>query len=149
MLSPVFSSPKTTEIDPNKDDLLIVRADGFYSQFTRADNEAALRIYEAVLADDPENAKALAGLSNAIAQRVIRYQGPGSDGDLGRRSLTEALESGWLDQPEAKSRLQRSISLPKRRPNTTRSIHAHGARSGSHIPPIRTTKRLNALTKEP
>ena len=111
IFSPVFSSPKTAEIDPNKDDLLIVRADGFYSQFTRADNEAALRIYEAVLADDPENAKALAGLSNAIAQRVIRYQGPGSDGDLGRRSLTEALESGWLDQAEAKSRLQRSISL--------------------------------------
>jgi len=111
MLSPVSSSPKTTEIDPNIDDLLIIRADGFYSQFTRADNEAALRIYEAVLADDPENAKALAGLSNAIAQRVIRYQGPGSDGDLGRRSLTEALESGWLDQAEAKSRLQRSIAL--------------------------------------
>lgn len=125
-----FSSPSTSEIDLNKDDLLMVRADGFYSQYTRSDNEAALRIYETVLADDPENAKALAGLSNAIAQRVIRYQGPGSEGDLGRRSLTEALESGWLDQAEAKDRIQRSITLARKAteldPQHTRALRALG-----------------------
>ena len=127
----LLSSPTPeTKIDPNKDDLLIVRADGFYSQYTRSDNEAALRIYEAILADDPENAKALAGLSNAIAQRVIRYQGSGSDGEQGRQSLTEALESGWLDQPDAKSRLERSIALAREAteidPRHTRAWRALG-----------------------
>ena len=123
-------SPSVAEVDLNKDDLLIVRADGFYSQFTRSDNEAALRIYEAILADDPENAKALAGLSNAIAQRVIRYEGPGSQGEQGRQSLTEALESGWLDQAEAKDRLNRSVSLAReateRDPVHTRAWRALG-----------------------
>ena len=111
VLTERLTAPGAPEVNLNKDDLLIVRADGFYSQYTRADNESALRIYESVLADDPENAKALAGLSNAIAQRVIRYQGPGSEGELGRRSLTEALESGWLDQSEAQDQLERSIAL--------------------------------------
>lgn len=130
VLTERLTAPRTPEMDLNKDDVLIVRADGFYSQFTRADNEAALRIYEAVLADDPENAKALAGLSNAIAQRVIRYQGPGSEGELGRRSLTEALESGWLNQSEAKERLERSIALAEKAtefdPQHTRAWRALG-----------------------
>ena len=130
VLNPWFSAQNKTTIDLAKDDLLIVRADGFYSQYTRSDNEAATRIYEAVLADDPENAKALAGLSNAIAQRVIRYEGLGSDGDLGRRSLTAALESGWLNQPAAQDRLQRSIVLARKAaqldPRHTRAWRALG-----------------------
>lgn len=90
---------------------LLSRADGFYSQYTRSNNEAALRLYETVLTNDPENAGAMAGLSNALAQNVIRYQGPNSDGEYGRRSLTEALQSGWLDTAEAKTNLARSIDL--------------------------------------
>ncbi|WP_306250343.1 winged helix-turn-helix domain-containing protein [Parvularcula sp. IMCC14364] len=88
----------------------LVRADDFYSQFTRADNEAALRLYEAVLDEDPKNAAALAGLSNALAQRVIRYQGPGSE-QIRRGSLTAALESGWLENETALAELGRIVAL--------------------------------------
>ena len=148
------STPSQAELDIKKDDLLIVRADGFYSQFTRSDNEAALRIYEAVLADEPENAKALAGLSNAIAQRVIRYQGPGSDGEQGRRSLTEALESGWLDQPEARDQLDRSIRLAEQAiefdPRHTRAWRALGlAQSAAQDFPTAQRSYERALVIDP
>ena len=88
----------------------ITRADDFYSQFTRTDNLAAERLYIAVLDEDPKNAAALAGLSNTIAQKVIRYQGVGSDG-TGRRSLTEALSSGWLEDIAAQEQLDRAVAL--------------------------------------
>lgn len=148
------SSQPNAELDLNKDDLLIVRADGFYSQFTRSDNEAALRIYEAVLADEPENAKALAGLSNAIAQRVIRYQGPGSEGELGRRSLTEALESGWLNQTDATNQIQRSIELARKAteldPRHTRAWRALGlAQSAAQDYPSAERSYERALVIDP
>lgn len=101
------SSNKSNEGD---EEPRIIRADGFYSQYTRTDNEAALQLYESVLKDKPDDAAALAGLANALTQRQIRYEGPGSDGD-GRQSLSEALESGWLEKPEAKAALMRASAL--------------------------------------
>lgn len=91
----------------------LTRADGFYFQFTRTDNEAALRLYEGVLEEDPDNAAALAGLANTLTQRLIRYQGADGEG-AGRTSLTEALESGWLDTPEARAGLERAAALARR-----------------------------------
>jgi transcriptional activator of cad operon len=108
-LGPGASKPSAT--DPENG--WLARADGFYSQYTRTDNEAALRLYEAVLDDEPRNAAALAGLSNALTQRVIRYQGPeGNDAERG--SLTEAIESGWLNTSEANATLRRAVDLARR-----------------------------------
>ena len=90
----------------------LARADGFYSQYTRDDNEAAFLLYESILEDQPENAAALAGLSNALTQKLIRYSGPGSDGP-GRRSLTEALASGWLDSTDAIATAERAVELAR------------------------------------
>lgn len=92
---------------------VIARADGFYFQFTRRDNEAALRLYTQVLDREPDNAPALAGLANALTQRQIRYQGPGSQGD-GRQTLTQALQSGWLDSETAMAGLERAVALARR-----------------------------------
>ncbi len=88
------------------------RADGFYNQFNRTDNEAALRLYDNILSADPENAAALAGYANALTQRVIRYEGTASQG-AERKSVTEALESGWLDRPQARANIDRAISLAR------------------------------------
>ena len=88
----------------------VARADSYYSEFTRSDNEAALALYESILVDDPNNAAAMAGLANALTQRVIRYLGPGSEGD-GRQSLTQALASGWLDTDDAIAKLQQAEAL--------------------------------------
>ena len=92
---------------------VIARADGFYFQFTRRDNEAALRLYTQVLEREPDNAPALAGLANALTQRQIRYLGPGSEG-AGRQTLTQALQSGWLDSEAARAGLERAVALARR-----------------------------------
>jgi DNA-binding winged helix-turn-helix (wHTH) protein/Flp pilus assembly protein TadD len=103
--------------DPQQEDAsqaaVIARADGFYFQFTRRDNEAALRLYTQVLDREPDNAPALAGLANALTQRQIRYQGPGSEGG-GRQTLTQALQSGWLDSETARAGLERAVALARR-----------------------------------
>ncbi len=92
---------------------LLERADGFYSQYQRADNEAALRLYSDALDLDPDNAAALAGLANALTQRQIRYEGPGAEGQ-GRTTLTQALESGWLQGETARAALERAVALARR-----------------------------------
>jgi DNA-binding winged helix-turn-helix (wHTH) protein len=89
------------------------RADAFYARYTRTGNEAALRLYETVLTGNPDDAAALAGLSNALAQRVMRFTGP--DGEPGdRTSLTEALASGWLEDEAALPAVQRAEALARR-----------------------------------
>lgn len=87
---------------------LLNRADGFYAQYTRADNEAALRLYERILAGDPQNAAALAGQANALTQRVIRW---GLEGQANRTTLTEALQSGELETPRSQAALERAEAL--------------------------------------
>lgn len=88
----------------------IARADALYHRFTRADNEAALALYETALARDPENAAAMAGLANALTQRVIRFSdetGLGAE----RRSLGEAIEYGWLERDDARAAIDRAAAL--------------------------------------
>ncbi|WP_297735014.1 winged helix-turn-helix domain-containing protein [uncultured Maricaulis sp.] len=91
----------------------LARADGFYHQYTRADNEAALRLYESVLDDDADNAAALAGLANALTQRLIRFQGSESEGNV-RSSLSQALEEGWLESEAARAGLERAVAMARR-----------------------------------
>jgi transcriptional activator of cad operon len=120
------------ETDPQTDigrETMLQRADAFYAQYTRSENEAALRLYETVLASHPGDAAALAGLSNAIVQRVLRFTGPGGT-VADRRSLTEALESGWLDHPEARPALERAEALARQAteadPSHARAWRAYG-----------------------
>lgn len=87
---------------------LLDRADGFYAQYTRSDNEAALRLYERVLAEEPQNAAALAGQANALTQRVIRW---GLEGEANRTTLTQALQSGAMETPRAQAALDRAEAL--------------------------------------
>lgn len=110
------------EVQPGADDVsaaqedssgaaaMLRRADGFYTRFTRSDNEAALALYEDLLSADPGDAAAMAGLANALTQRMIRFGGP--DGlTADRRTLGEALDSGWLDTPEARAAVDRAADL--------------------------------------
>ncbi len=108
---PVLSGETDPETDAGRDAML-QRADAFYAQYTRSDNEAALRLYETVLASHPDDAAALAGVSNAVAQRALRFTGP--DGTTAERTtLTEGLESGWLEIEEVQPALARAEALAR------------------------------------
>lgn len=90
---------------------LLSRADDYYFQFSRADNEAALELYQHVLSRDPENADAMAGLANALAQRAIRWPtAPGPEAVQFTR-LGDALAAGHLQREPVRSQLQRARQL--------------------------------------
>lgn len=92
-------------------DQLLVRAADYYFQFSRADNEAALELYQRVLGLDPDRAEAMTGLANALAQRAIRWpNAPGADAREFTR-LGDALANGHLSREPARSQLQRARQL--------------------------------------
>ena len=94
-------------------DALVARADDFYFQFARGDNEAAIELYERVLGTQPEDAAALSGLANALTQRVIRW--PTGDGPaIEFRTLGDALANGHLARDPAKRQLERALHLAER-----------------------------------
>lgn len=77
----------------------LLRANDYYSRYSFEDNESAIAIYRDVLSDNPRDARAHAGLANALLQRFIRW---GVDNE----SLDEAHQSAKLsielnrDRPE-------------------------------------------------
>lgn len=79
------------------------RAEEFYFQFTRTDNENAIAIYEQMLAQKPDDADALAGLANCLVQRTVRWLD--TDGSTGRANLAEALACGALSSEAARKML--------------------------------------------
>ncbi len=90
---------------------LTARAEDHYFQYTRADNEAAMELYEQAIAEDPDYAPALAGLANGIVQRVIRWPG---GRDVRHRDLAEAIAAGRTSTPEARRQLARARTLAER-----------------------------------
>jgi transcriptional activator of cad operon len=90
----------------------VARADDLYMRFTRADNEAAIGLYEQVLAQSPDDAGAQAGLANALVQRVVRW--PRDSGATGATTLAEALDRGLTRGPEADAVLARAVAMAER-----------------------------------
>ncbi len=93
---------------------LTKRADDFYFQFSRADNEAAIELYDRAITDNPDYAPALAGLADALVQRVIRWPNPPNLPDLPHTDLAGAIADGRTTTPEAKAVLQRARQLAER-----------------------------------
>ncbi|WP_394003224.1 winged helix-turn-helix domain-containing protein [Luteimonas sp. WGS1318] len=90
---------------------MLTRADQYYFQFSRADNEAALELYQRVLGLDPDSAAAMAGVANALAQRAIRWPtAPGPEAVEFTR-LGDALAHGHMAREPARSQLQRARQL--------------------------------------
>lgn len=93
---------------------LLTRADDYYFQFSRADNEAAIELYQRVLGLRPDDPLAMAGLANALAQRCIRWPQSTGAGPLEFTRLGDALANGHLDKEPARSQLQRAQRLAER-----------------------------------
>lgn len=90
---------------------LIARADDFYFQYTPSDTEAAIALYERIVEADPDDARALSGLANALVQRAMRWPLTGSDlrGEI--TTLGEARSSGRLAEPAARRQIERASML--------------------------------------
>lgn len=106
------SAPPVVSTDDSA--LLVSRADDYYFQFSRADNEAAIELYQRVLSLHPNHAPALAGLANALAQRAIRWpESPGAS-PVEFTRLSDALANGHLDREPARTQLRRARQLAER-----------------------------------
>lgn len=93
---------------------LLARADDFYFQFSRADNEAAIELYRRVLDLHQDDAGAMAGLANALVQRALRWpQDPGRPATEFRR-LRDALANGHLGREPQRSQLEYARRLAAR-----------------------------------
>ena len=103
-------------IEPVTDplDFEVARANDLYMRFTRADNEAAIGLYERVLAEQPDNAAAQSGLANALVQRVVRWPGSLGSSSTGASSLTEALDRGLTRGAAAAAVLERATAIAER-----------------------------------
>jgi DNA-binding winged helix-turn-helix (wHTH) protein len=101
---------------PPQDDSrqLLTRADDYYFQFSRGDNEAAIELYQRVLGLHPDDALAMAGLANALAQRCIRWPQTMDDAPHEFTRLGDALAYGHLGKEPARSQLQRAQHLAER-----------------------------------
>ncbi|MEM1379539.1 MAG: winged helix-turn-helix domain-containing protein [Pseudomonadota bacterium] len=89
----------------------IERATARYMHFTRADNEAAIELYQRVLSGPAPDPRAQAGLAGALVQRVVRWpRAIGIDAD-GATSIEEALRRGLVDRAAAKDVLAQASQL--------------------------------------
>lgn len=89
-------------------------ADEEYFRYSFEKNETAIEIYQRAIRRDPNNARAHAGLANALVQRVMRWpQGNGPDARTFTK-LEDALKAGLVDQPKAQSVLRRALRMAQK-----------------------------------
>ncbi len=141
------SSPPT----PKQAHLLLDRAHDFYFQFTRADNESAIALYERLIADSPDLAAAQSGLANALVQKVIRWQEGTDWQQLEPSALGQALGRGQTQTETSRQRLQRALALAQRAVSLTPDdAEAHKALGFVHSamgePELATASYRRAIT---
>ncbi len=110
--STLHRQPQVTPSDDVK--TLTERANDFYFQYSRVDNEAAIELFERVVAVHPEHAPAYAGLANAIAQREVRWPDAGAPGATEFTRLGDALKHGHTRSDKAQRGLLRAAQLAER-----------------------------------
>ncbi len=94
-------------------DQTIERARDAYFQYRIAENEAAAELFERVLAGNPDDPEALAGLSSVLVQRVLRWPG-GIELKVSGSRLQRALRSGRLEGAVEKEQLSRALALARK-----------------------------------
>ncbi|MDC0603615.1 tetratricopeptide repeat protein [Aliiglaciecola sp.] len=109
---------------------LITKADDYYLQMRRQDNEMAIALYEQAVAMRPESGQGQAGLANALVQQVIRWPNPADMPDIPHQNLQHAIELGRTQTDKAKRKLNRALALAEQAvslsPNSARAHKALG-----------------------
>lgn len=90
------------------------KADDFYFQYTRADNEAAIDLYQQAMATKPSYAPSQSGLANALVQKVLRWPGQVNETTKEHKDLLQALNDGRTKTDFALQTLQRAEQLALR-----------------------------------
>jgi DNA-binding winged helix-turn-helix (wHTH) protein/Flp pilus assembly protein TadD len=121
------TKPATTE--PSETYTAVVqRADNFYHQIRRADNEMAISLYEQGMALRPQGATAQAGLANALVQKTLRWNPQVSE--ITYPNLGSAVEAGVFQSDAARPAMERALALAEHavrlEPNSVRSRKALG-----------------------
>lgn len=111
LVSFIVMNPETAPPSPAAS--LTERANDLYMRFTRADNEAAIALYQRAIAADPDYAAAQAGLANSLVQRVIRWQSAPGDAPSAV-TLQSALAEGVNETEEARALTARAVDMAER-----------------------------------
>lgn len=90
------------------------QADNYYFQYTRTDNENAIKLYERIIAAEPEFGPAQSGLATALVQKVLRWPNELGTPDINHSSLTQAHQEQRLASPETQLYLSRAEALAER-----------------------------------
>ncbi|HEU4530661.1 MAG TPA: winged helix-turn-helix domain-containing protein [Steroidobacteraceae bacterium] len=92
---------------------LAEHAEDFYFRYSFADNQAAIALYERIIALRPDYAPAYAGLANALAQTAIRWPAAPDPRAATYTQLGDALRAGHLHSDRARRLLARAEELAR------------------------------------
>jgi DNA-binding winged helix-turn-helix (wHTH) protein/Tfp pilus assembly protein PilF len=87
------------------------RGHDHYFQFRRADNEAAISLYERAIREQSDYGPAYAGMANALVQQVVRWPARPGVPEPRQPSLYEAVASGRTRTPIGQAKLDRALTL--------------------------------------
>lgn len=130
LLFVTWASLQTNSNSSQPENELISKADDYYLQMRRQDNEMAIALYEQAVALRPQSGQGQAGLANALVQQVIRWPNPANMPDIPHQDLQHALKLGRTQTEAAKQKLSRALALAKQAvslsPNSARAHKALG-----------------------
>lgn len=125
-----WASLQTNNKSSTHESDLITKADDYYLQMRRQDNEMAIALYEQAVALRPQSGQGQAGLANALVQQVIRWPNPANMPDIPHQNLEYTLELGRTQTAAAKQKLERALALAEQAvslsPNSARAHKSLG-----------------------
>ena len=90
------------------------QAEDYYFQYTRLDNENAIKLYERIIAAEPEFGPAQSGLATALVQKVLRWPNELGTPDIEHTTLAKAHDENRLSNSSAQHYLSRAQALAER-----------------------------------
>ena len=99
--------------DPNIE-FMTERGNDYYAQYSRVDNQAAIELFERVIAMQPQHAPAYAGLANALIQTVIRWHDAPERDQQTYSRVRDALQRGLTKTPQSLALIERAARMARR-----------------------------------
>ncbi len=90
---------------------LYKRANSHYYQYSKAENQSALHLYQNIIANDPDHALSQSGMANALVQQLIRWPQDGRQSNTPHVGLLPSIAEGRLSTPQAVQQLNRAQGL--------------------------------------